>query len=143
MRKTVLALFVIAVSLCGSSFAQQLQWKIIKEVHITSGTATIPLTTLFTPELKGLYRLSVYVSAPSSSQTGDWTLDVTWFDEPTGLGQDLLVPIVSSGFGQVNGTSETLFTPKPGTPVQFDIRESEPPPTGSYNFAFTIEKLTN
>lgn len=143
MRKMIL----IAVLMCASviSFGQSNglpQWKVVKEFHVADQTASVPPTVLFTPTQKGLYRLSMYVSASTDiKQLTGWDMFVYWTDQ-TGLSANFLLGTDLTG-GTTYQADSAMFSPQIGKPVTVFIQTSNPPPQdASYCVALVIEKLT-
>jgi hypothetical protein len=141
-----MGLLAVLVLACINSFAQNgtPQWKVVKAIQVTQGTAQVPVTTLFVPTKIGAYRYTAYIACYGGVQDNPitwWTLATSWSDS-TGA-----VSGVSSGcnfqFGnQYSAFGPLTFTPKPGVPIQFQLVVSNPPPVDStYTFWFTIEHL--
>ena len=85
MRKTLwLALILMAVT----SFAQDAQRAttivnptIVATVALTSQTANISKTALYTPTADGVFRISAYMTMVVSGATGAWWLTGYWNDD--------------------------------------------------------------
>jgi len=141
------AIVLVAVMMCaGYSFEQSLpkpQWKVIKEGHLTGGTEAIASTVLFTPAKNGFYRLAAYLSDSGPLQNACYYLIVKWTDQTEHDANASLSGCPDGNHPPFQDWSQS-FSPKSGTPVSFAIELSDPAPHDTtYNFAFTIEKLTH
>src|ERR1051326_8250694 len=141
------AIVLIAVMMCASyGFGQNSgvpQWKVVKEIHLSDQTTSIPFTTILTPAVEGLYRISLYDSASTEVQQQTfWTIIVDWTDK---TGQDgnfgnqlYVVP------GGLWNQYSSICQPKVGTAVTFYVLPSDPPPQdATYDVAVVIEQLTH
>ena len=146
MLKALLStLLAIAVTLVPASSSAASSPQIIKRVSLTGQTADIPMTTLFTPNVAGLFRISIYgtVIHPASSY-GCSSMVLEWNDGggsqsgrvvngnqscPNFLESDAL------GF-----TEETILVrSNAGTPVSYTIFSNAPGVI--YDVFITVERL--
>jgi len=131
-----LRLWLGALLLCsGIAFAQQQpQWTVIAAVKVVNQTAPIAPVTLFTPtQTLGLYRVTAYIAEKGPQHT-QWRLNINYTDS-TGV---LAAVSISVEAGEAV-LDPTPFSPKPGTPVSYDVDlgSGEVP----YSFMFAIEQL--
>ena len=132
-----LRLWLGALLLCsGIAFAQQQpQWTVIAAVKVVNQTAPIAPVTLFTPtQTLGLYRVTAYI-AEKGHQGTQWRLSIGYTDSSTGVPGAASIS-VEAGEAVLDPTP---FSPKPGTPVSYDVDlgSGEVP----YSFMFAIEQL--
>jgi hypothetical protein len=141
VHKLILGLvFILCAAMSG---AQRMpQWKVVQVVTMTHQTAAIPPTTILTPTHKGLYRLTGYMtSVMNTNQYGYWTFNFSCTDlSPQGSCNASMGVATGSGFSSY--IPSYIFCPLPGTPVNYELDASDPPPLDSqYDFTFTIEEL--
>ncbi len=144
MRKATLSLFVLLIAFTIHSFGQTPQWKVIKEWHVIGGTKSF-YKNLFTPQTNGLYRVSVVLSATTTSypQDGGWSFGVFWTDR-SGAGGDSVATVSFESCCVWDAAPTIMFSPKVGEPVSFQLQPYNTGPVdATYDVAFTIEQLTN
>lgn len=146
MRKSTISLVAVLMCAWVSSFGQDNglpQWKVVKEFHLTGQTAAVPPTTIFTPVVDGLYRVSFYLSTFTQiPQQNSWSISVRWTDQ-TGFFGVIGGPLDLSAGGEWNQFS-SIFRPRVGTAVTYQVSLSDPPPhDATYDVAVVIEKLTH
>lgn len=140
------AIVLIAVVMCaGYSFGQSNglpQWKVVKEFHVNNGVGPVGPLNIFTPKQNGFYRISCYMSITTAiQQDGGFFTFVLWTDQSGQPGG--YIGCQATGDGRYTGAYINVFSPKPTLPVTLQIFLTDPPPqSATYNFAMTIEKLT-
>jgi hypothetical protein len=157
MRNSIFCLLAILLGLSPSGFTQAAisqsttnddrhidSPRIVAEFARFGQTATIPLTTLFTPKEDGLYRLSAYFVIESNVNANAlWAFQFIWTDH--GGSANRVVTLVAnqnapppSSFQQ----TVTAFNARAGAPVSYVVTPSNPPPQdATYDLYFTVEKL--
>jgi hypothetical protein len=82
MRRASIVTAVILFFGCINVFAQNAtpQWKVVKALQVTQGTAQVPITNLFTPTKTGAYRVTAYVACISNTTDTNayWYLNFYW-----------------------------------------------------------------
>ncbi len=145
MRRAIVLLAVMMMC-AGFSYGQSKgvpQWKVVKEIHLSGQTAVVPPTTILTPAVEGLYRISLYDSASTVVQQQTvWSIVVDWTDK-TGQDGNVGGQLIVQPGGMWNQYS-SLCQPKVGTAVTFAVFASDPPPQdATYDVAVVIEELTH
>ena len=129
---------------------------IVNETEFTNQATPIASTTIFTPEVAGVFRISTYIEftalapvpwnvCPSVSWTDD-SLTQHSVDLVTVLGGNLVSPyacIFNDPNENFSGSGTTVIRAQAGTPVVLDVSTlavapGEPP----YSIYLTIERLS-
>jgi hypothetical protein len=128
---------------------------IVANIALTGQTATIPTTTLFTPNVSGPYRLTQYMvqTTPSEGENQySWNLGFSWTDDAgvEGVGEvgdlysglaiwDFQVP--PSAWSSTVSVIEAIA----GHPVTYEVNTNAPGGTcntcGAYSLYITAEKI--
>lgn len=129
--------------LCSlAAFGQsQPQWKVVQSVILRNQTAPVPVTTIFTPEKAGIYRMTAFMSvtAKEPQSNSSWSFA---FECGVGAGQSCSSYMIVQDGQQVATIPSYAFSPQIGIPVAYDVQASDPPPIESmYNLVLTIEQL--
>jgi hypothetical protein len=118
--------------------------RIVAKFARTGQTATIPLTTLFTPEEDGLYRLSAYFVMESNiSANSDWVFQFIWTDHG-GSANSVATLAANQNAAPPSSFQQTViaFNARAGAPVSYVVEPStNPPQNATYDLYFTVEKL--
>jgi hypothetical protein len=120
---------------------------VVAQGAMLNQSGPIPTTTVYTPALDGMFRLSVYATMTNSSGNGQqwlvnvgWTDDVRQFTESGALfGNDNeSIPFMTLGAGAPQG-AVIPFKAKAGTPVTYSVDGG---PDGSqYSIYYALERL--
>ena len=153
MRKTLwLTLILMAVN----SFAQDAQRTttivnpaIVATVALTSQTANISKTALYTPTADGVFRISAYMTMVVPGSTGSWWLTAYWVDD-AGAEQTVIYKINSHSKSPTNscnaaggtacGSSVFVVDGKAGLPISYDVG-AHAGATGTYDVFVVVEQL--
>ncbi len=142
--KTHLLLAIVGVLLLSPSDSPprltDLMTVIVAQVSMPNLSDAVPTTTIFTPETAGLFRISAYVEAPPSANSGSVSANFTYTDD-TGVQSSLgLVqsPTPLSG-GSSQGT--TVFRCHAYKSVAFETSGNFPCSGPCYSVHLTIERL--
>jgi len=124
---------------------------IVAKAKLTNQTATIPTTTIFTPNEDGLYRLSIYatISKADNNSQAQWLVNVNYTDDSEqsqslggllyGLNNQLGMFEFYDFFLEAGPT--VTFEAKAGTPITYSVTESGPPDNSAYSLYYTLERL--
>jgi hypothetical protein len=134
--------------LCVIGFAQESNEKkspkIVAKVFLANSSTTVPLTTLFTPDKPGLYRLTAYLSGigTQDSFAGAWVFELLWTD-PNGVAGSAILSVSPGSPSNRYQQTVSALVPGAGTPVRYLVSPSNPPPpqNSTYTLLFTVEKL--
>jgi hypothetical protein len=141
MRKTTICLLLLLSSL--AAFGQsELHWTVVKHVILTSQSAAIPRTTIFTPTKPGFYRLSAYIS--TAGQYASWNLEFYWTDaagEATNVYINAETGPCSGGQNCTAAQMSYVLVPQAATPVSYAVVPYDTP-AGAYNIVFTNRAAT-
>jgi hypothetical protein len=123
---------------------------IVARGKLLNQTAPIPVTTLFTPSARGLYRLSVYGTTTKAdpTSTSGYNYNLFWTDI-SGASNYYLDAIASfdSFAGNWNQTccavptGMEVFQAEEGTAVTYQVTQSGPPDKAIYSLYWTVERL--
>jgi hypothetical protein len=113
-------------------------------------TQPIPQTTLFTPSVTGIFRVSVYMAMTSPIDgTSGWTLGWNWTDD-AGAEQTYLAVLFDNAappydFALSNGSSTPpvpfTFEAVAGQPISYSVYGPGDPQGGTYGFVLVVERL--
>ena len=120
---------------------------IVANLALTGQTAAIPETTLFTPTVTGLYRISTYMTM---AQHGDgssiWGVKLGWTDD-AGVESNNAIQLFGASnpptaYDALGGTGGSVSTIEcvGGTPVTYSVAKSGTF-GGMYSLYFTVERL--
>lgn len=137
MRRTTICFLML---LCSVAALGQPQWRVVKSLALTSQTAPIPQTTLFTPTRTGVYRLSVYLSGGGGMGPGDWLLFVRWTDL-TGASSAIRELQVTTGKANWTQHAPSMLSIQSGTPLVYEVDAVGDTSGCDYNLVITIEQL--
>jgi hypothetical protein len=123
---------------------------IVARVALLGQTATIPTTTLFTPKVSGLFRISAYLAMTTQGTTGGvWTFQVGWTDE-AGAEAPTEVPLYVTdnqrppnafAWGQnISGEQTVILRAIANTPVTYTVF-GDASAGGAYEVFITAERL--
>ncbi len=120
---------------------------IVANLALTGQTAAIPETTLFTPRVTGLYRISTYMTMAQHGDSGSlWGVKLGWTDD-AGVESNTQIQLFASsnppkaydGLGGTGGSVSTVECVG-GTPVTYSVGKSGTF-GGIYSLYFTVERL--
>ena len=136
MRKVVICLILLASTL---AFGQQ--WQTIKSMSLLQQNQPVPLTTLLTPSVPGIYRLTFYFSVGGGAgitPPGFFDATLTGRDI-TGLPDnlDLVLSCKQQNFESVS----QVVSLKTGVPLTYIVTTSGSTGNCTYNVAITVEQL--
>jgi hypothetical protein len=153
VHKTVLLTLIL---MAVTSFAQDTQRtpptgsaSIVATVALTSQTANIPKTALYTPTADGVFRISAYMTMVISGSTGSWWLTAYWNDDG-GAEQTAIYKINSHSKSPTNscnaaggtacGSSVFVIDGKAGMPISYDVG-AHAGAAGTYDVFIVVEQL--
>jgi hypothetical protein len=115
---------------------------IVARIAVTQQTKTITFQPVFTPQKMGLFRLTGYMAAVSSTtpQEAGWSLTLEWTNQIGILETFSLVPYLNDPLNQVERSS-MIFSPQPGLPIDIQIEPANNPQNSTYTLLVTIEQL--
>jgi hypothetical protein len=131
MKKVLAVCCVLAVSIMSQA-AALVHPKIVAQYSVTNQTSAITTTTIYTPTVTGLYRLSVYENGTNGAD-----ITIHWEDAlnpANGFGFSCSSCAGVSGEGFVLPISVTASTP-------ITIETDAPGPSGVYNLFITVERI--
>jgi len=151
-KTLLLPLLLMAVT----SFAQDAQRtttnggaSIVATVALTSQTANISKTALYTPTANGVFRISAYMTMVVPGSTGAWWLTGYW-DDDAGAEKTLIYKVNSntkspsascnSAGGTACGSSVFVIDGKAGMPISYDVG-AHAGATGTYDVFIVVEQL--
>jgi hypothetical protein len=154
-KKLSLAVLVIIIGLLAGHSASSLPSSpvspvIVKTAAFPNQTAPIPLTPLFTPNRKGLFRVSAYMTeVVPVTGGGAWFFNLAWTDDagpegygggatPVSLGSNA-VGYGSNGAGSPGGMA--VIEAVQGQPVNFFVSLPNATTGGTYSLYFVVEQL--
>jgi hypothetical protein len=141
MRKATIGLLVVLCLMIGGSAQNRMpQWRVVDELSSIDQTTGTGSVIIFTPQKRGVYRLSTAISAIGPAGAGSWNLFFQWNDL-NGYPAAASVSGVQNVWGANSEIGALVFSPKPGTQVRYIIEPSGDTVNSSYSFAFTIEQL--
>ena len=122
---------------------------IVAKGKLVNYTASVPLTTIFTPTQDGLYRLSVYaiVSKTDPNSISSWSYNPAWTDDSGSRSEDELLIGYGNSLGPFTyeaqyGTGIAVpFEAKAGTPITYSVTQLGPPDNSVYSLYYTLERL--
>lgn len=108
----------------------------VASITLTSQTAAIPSTAIFTPKVAGLYRISAYMDT-TPTKGSVWNYAFSWTDETKSR---------NSGSQQVSpGTYSFYSAPvdsAANSPISYSVGAGQNnPPGASFNIEITVEQL--
>jgi hypothetical protein len=115
---------------------------IVARVGLFNQTTAIPTTTIFTPQVSGLYRVSPYLSVTSASSAGNWNFTFGWTDDG-GVPEYSIDMLNAAGYagtwgsGYAQAAGSFTFRAIKGQPVSYSTTGAG----GDYELLLTIEKL--
>jgi hypothetical protein len=119
--------------------------RVIARVNLTNQTATIPTTTIFTPQQTGLYRASAYMNMTTPVSGGLWAVLLNWNDDVGAESTFLAQLDTGASPPQDYGSSGTgvpdctvIFRGLAGTPVTYQVYGT---PAGTYSLFIVVERL--
>ena len=153
MRKT---LWLTLILMTVPSFSQDAQRAttivnptIVATVALTSQTANISKTALYTPTADGVFRISAYMTMVVAGSTGAWWLTGYWNDD-AGAEKTLIYKVnatskapgasCNSADGTFCGPSVFVVNGKAGTPISYDVG-AHAGATGTYDVFVVVEQL--
>ena len=151
-KRLLLPLLLMAVT----GFAQDAQRTttsgsvtIVATVALTSQTANISKTALYTPTANGVFRISAYMTMVVPGSTGSWWLTAYW-DDDGGPEQNIIYKINShskspnnscnAAGGTACGSSVFVIDGQAGTPISYDVG-AHAGATGTYDVFIVVEQL--
>jgi hypothetical protein len=122
---------------------------IVAKGRLVSQTATIPTTTIFTPNQDGIYRLSFYGTITQSDFTSNsqWWVYAYWTDDS---GPQSVNPLLAGGskftgqFSLYNfspASSPIVFEAKAATAITYNVAQAGVPDNSIYSIYYTLERL--
>jgi hypothetical protein len=124
---------------------------IVAKVNLTGQTTVIPSTTLFTPKVNGLFRISVYMTMTAQGNDGGaWDFSLNWADD---AGAEALTPMLelndqsappfAYGYEPSQNFEGTFaFRANAGTPVTYTVNNFNfGRGDGTYEVFVTVERL--
>lgn len=147
MRKN---LFIYATALWlglhGTGFGQTAtppNPQIVARVNLTGQTNPIPTTTIFTPPVDGLFRISgvMVTTVANGDSSGTWGLGVNWSPDP---GPQTLCCVIGTNtrFVGGGGSVETItIRSDAGIPVTYFVQSTGNTQGTTYEVFFTVERL--
>ena len=153
MHKMLLPILVLMVV---TSFAQNAERtaptggaNIVATVSLTSQTANISKTALYTPTADGVFRISAYMTMVVPGSTGAWWLTGYW-DDDAGAEKSLIYKLnatsksPSASCNTATGTACTssvfVVDGKAGMPISYDVG-AHAGATGTYDVFIVVEQL--
>jgi hypothetical protein len=113
---------------------------VVAKLSFKGQTASIPMTTLFTPTQGGVYRVSAYVESSNFADTYFPEVFLSWTDDfVTNPTQQMIGSLGNSGNAAWNSLQLTVRDIA-NQPIQFSTVES-PNEQGICNFYFVVEQL--
>jgi hypothetical protein len=113
-------------------------------------TQAIPQTTLFTPAVTGIFRVSVYMAMTSPvNGTSAWNLGWNWTDH-AGAEQTYLATLLDNAtppYDFANGNGLPIppvpftFEAVAGQPVSYSVSPPNDPHGGTYDLVLVVERL--
>jgi hypothetical protein len=126
---------------------------IVAKVVVENQTAAIPTTTVYTPRVGGLFRISTYMTVPvavNSTNAGNWYMNVGWTDE-AGVEQIDGFMLTFAGSTPPEAYGETTSSTAPGSvilvqsasgqPITYSVSGDSNADNGTYSLFFTVERL--
>ena len=136
MKRSLVVLFVLALSLSGFAHAQCAAFPcVVASVSLVDQTEPVR-TAVFTPTNSGLFRVTVYMEA-SHTPSSHWDLFFYWKDDlrPTGMG-------LGSPMGGQILTNSFNVRAIAGGPISYILKKGKnTPPEATYNLFITVEQL--
>jgi hypothetical protein len=148
---------LVAMRSTGSPSAGSTPPAVVAKVVLQNQTAAIPTTTVYTPTVGGLYRISAYMTTPiPNEQVGNyWTFNLAWTDEagvestPSGIvtSNTGFVPPGAWGsyFGELGFTyvpgNVAIIQAVAGQPITYSVTSAVTSNEGIYSLYFTVERL--
>ena len=123
---------------------------IVASRALTGRTTMIPTTTLFTPSVTGLYRVSAYIAMSTSGTTGcPWDLTLGWTDDAGAEQAQNLLQLSASahppdayGFGENALTQTAIMRAVAGSPITYNVPATGcSGDNGTYELFLTAERL--
>jgi len=122
---------------------------IVATVALTSQTANISTTGLYTPTADGVFRISAYMTMVVPGSTGSWWLTAYW-DDDAGAQQNVIYKInahtkspsasCNAAGGTACGSSVFVIDGKAGMPISYDVG-AHAGATGTYDVFIVVEQL--
>jgi hypothetical protein len=120
---------------------------IVAKVSRTGRTTTIPITTIFTPRVSGLFRIAPYLAVTSPGVgNGAWMLSINYTDEAgaeqideTFVNNNALPPRAWSPTIVNGGAAPFVFRAIAGSPVSYSVSAAQT--SGTYELFLTVERL--
>ena len=83
MKRYLVSLFVLALSLSGFAHAQCAAFPcVVATISLTNQNTSIPNTPIFTPVTTGIFRISAYLSTTRAHVRGGlWLVQLKWTDD--------------------------------------------------------------
>jgi len=136
MRDAAICLVVLLGSWLTAVGQAVPQWKVV-QVGSVIQSASIPLTTIFTPSGRGTYRLSASLSVKPGSHGDSVAIYFIWKDV-SHQGGSAFFAADNNVF--VASLTPVMFNPLAGSAVSYEVT-SGVTGTGEYDLEFTIERL--
>jgi hypothetical protein len=123
---------------------------VVANLALKGQTAAIPITTLFTPKVTAMYRISTYMVMTTPATTnGLWALNLGWTDDAGVEGpqqisaiDDTATPPNAYAFPPVQNTVQTvIIRALAGTPVTYSVSIPGESAGGTYEVFTTVEGL--
>ncbi len=125
---------------------------IVAKGKLVNQTAPIPMTTIFTPNQTGLYRISVYVTLTKSDPSSQsfWNYYVQWTDDAGTEDGYLFYEYgnltgqfynASYSSGQPLGGISLPFEAQAGQPISYFATQNGPADNSAYSLYYTLERL--
>jgi hypothetical protein len=140
MKRSLVGLFVLALSLGGFAHAQCVAFPcVVASVSLTNQSKPIPATSIYTPPVSGLFRISAYLSlARSHTQNQYWDVLLRWTDD-NGMMQ------AASGHTTERSSNAFMATAVVqdlgGEPIRYKTTPGGEARGQSYNLFITVEQL--
>ncbi|MBA3913082.1 MAG: hypothetical protein H0X25_04325 [Acidobacteriales bacterium] len=118
--------------------------RFVAKLALKNQTTDIPVTTLFTPKLDGLYRVSTYlvVSIPGGKDNNSgWSGQVLYTDDAgPEIGPNEFVLSLRQGSNPY-GEHQSTIRANAATPVTYSITGQDSGAGGVYEYYVTVERL--
>jgi hypothetical protein len=120
--------------------------QIVAKVSLRNQSASVPITSIFTPTAAGLYRLSAYsVETIPVGANDSWSMAIFWTDDFGPESAAVLSTPFSGGWGSPGSGfppgSVTVFRAMAGRPVKYSVELCQSCQGGTYSLYFVVEQL--
>jgi hypothetical protein len=139
MKRSLLVLFVLALSLRGFAQAQCAAFPcVVASVSLFDQTQSISNVPLYTPATNGIFRLSFYItSTPARNDTFSWGIGFGWTDSL----KKRQNPLSSTRTGFYGMQPVLIVQDIAGQPLTYNLHADGNVEPSTYNLFITVEQL--